>query len=53
MGKIEFNKEKVSKFIIKQVKDIIIIAIISLIGTPIMLMFMSWFFMHFFGYTLV
>lgn len=56
MGKIEINKEelkeKVSRFIIRQLKDAMTIIIISLIGTPITLGFMSWFVGHFYGYTL-
>ena len=56
MGKIEINKmelkKRVSNFVIKQLKDAMIIIIISLIETPLTLMFMSWFVGHFYGYTL-
>lgn len=56
MGKIEINKEevkeKISRFIIRLLKEAIIIIIISLIGTPITLWLMECFVNHFYGYTL-
>lgn len=56
MGKIEINKlelkKRVSYFVIKQLKDAIIIIALGLILTPITLGFMSWFVGHFYGYTL-
>lgn len=56
MGKIEINKEelkeKVSRFIIGQLKDAIIIIALSSILTPLTLIFMSWFVQYFYGYTL-
>lgn len=57
MGKAEIKKREFKKrasyITIEALKVIMLGVVVALIGTPIMIKFMNWFFMHFFSYTLI